>query len=495
MSAQQRLAEDIFSFQADPLGFILYAFPWGKKNTPLERFPEGPDQWHRDMFTSLAKHTLANLTRLDLKQSLKPYYDATASGHGIGKSACVSWVILWLMSTRRHCRGVVTANTKDQLEDKTWAELAKWHNMAINRDWFKWTATKFYCTLETGGEKNWCFDAATWSEENTEAFAGLHNASSAVCVIMDEASSIPDKIWEVGEGAMSDGEGFWFAFGNPTRNTGRFRQCFGKFRDRWNTRHVDSRTVRITNKEKLAEDIKLYGEDSDYTRVRIKGQFPRGGSNQFISSDLVEGAQTREVVSDVYAPLMMGIDIARFGTAKTVIRFRQGKDARSHPVYKYRGLDNMQAAYRIAELIDKHNPDAVCIDEGAATGTIDRLRELKYKVHAIQFGSTADNPTYYNTRSEIWGRMRDWLVEGCIDGDQELFDDLIGPEYKFAGKDGSAIMLEAKQEMERRGLASPDDGDALALTFAVRVARRDLRTTLKNSARRVAKDLNYDIFG
>src|ERR1039458_1186404 len=79
----------------------------------------------------------------------------------------------------------------------------------------------------------------------------------------------------------------WLAFGNPTQNTGRFRECFGKFKHRWKTFQIDSRTVEGTNKEQINKWIDDYGEDSDFVRVRVRGEFPRAGSSQFIASDVV----------------------------------------------------------------------------------------------------------------------------------------------------------------------------------------------------------------
>lgn len=491
---EQKLAIDIFSYYDDPLGFVLYAFPWGKKGSVLENFPDGPDQWHIEMFQSISRHVIQNQTRKEMGQEMLPYKDATASGHGIGKSACVSWLILWLMSTRRYARGVVTANTSNQLEEKTWAELAKWHNLSINKHWFKWTATKIYSVLYPDGEKNWKFDCVPWSEERTEAFAGLHNASSSAVMIFDEASAIPDKIWEVSEGAMTDGEPFWFAFGNPTKNTGRFRECFGKFRHRWVTRHVDSRSVRITNKELLNGWIDDYGEDSDFCRVRIKGQFPRAGDKQFIPVDMVEEAQKRETTYDPGSPLIMGVDVARYGDDASVIRFRQGLDAKSIPAKKFQNIDATDLADRIAECIDKYKPDAVALDSGGGGAQVhDILKRMGYDTRIINFGESAGDASHCaNKRAQMWYDMKDWLPMGAIDEDQELYDDLIGPEYKFDKK--QRYLLESKDDMRKRGLASPDNGDALALTFAFPVARKDLRVSRRGRRQMVANDLDYDMF-
>jgi hypothetical protein len=499
---EQQLATDMFAFFDDPLSFVLYTFPWGKKGTVLEHFPEGPDQWHVDMFTSMSKHIRENMVRQKMGQDMIPYKDATASGHGIGKSACVAWVILWLMSTRRYTRGVVTANTGNQLEEKTWPELAKWHNLAINKHWFKWTATKFYCVLYPDGEKNWKFDCVPWSEERTEAFAGLHNASGSAVMIFDEASAIPDVIWEVSEGAMTDGEPFWFAFGNPTRNTGRFRECFGKFRHRWETRHVDSRSVRITNKKFLQDLIDDYGEDSDFCRVRVKGQFPRAGDKQFFPIDMIETAQGRtigreegQVFSDPGAPLILGVDVARFGGDKCVLRFRQGLDGQSIKPLKYVDIEATDLADRIAEAIDKFRPDAVNIDSGGGGAQVhDILKRMGYQTRLVNFGTPEPSDSHCaNKRSLMYHDVREWLKMGAIDKDQDLYDDLIGPEYKFDKH--QRYLIESKDDMRKRGLASQDDLDAFALTFAFPIARKDMRTSRRARGRvMTAQGMDYDVF-
>jgi hypothetical protein len=238
--------------------------------------------------------------------------------------------------------------------------------------------------------------------------------------------------------------------------------------------------------------VEQYGIDSDTVRVEVLGQFPAQGNKQFISNTLVSGAQARTLEKDPYAPLVMGVDIARYGDDSTVFRFRQGRDARSIAPVRFKNRDNMYVANEIARWIDTVNPDAVNIDAGNGTGVIDRLRERKYKVHEVWFGSDAESPEWANKRTEMWAKMRDWLGGGIIDGDPRLFGDLTSPEYDYFGKAKDKIMLESKESLKAKGFRSPDDGDALALTFATRVARRDIRASTANRAR-IAKDVDYPL--
>jgi hypothetical protein len=470
---QSKVVEDVGKFHADPLAFVLYAFPWGSGELSDH---VGPDDWQRDTLTKIRDGLLTADEALRL---------AIASGHGIGKSALVAWLILWAMSTHEDTRGVVTANTDTQLRTKTWPELAKWNRLAITSFMFEVTATAIFSRQE-GHEKNWRIDLVPWSERNVEAFAGLHNKGKRILLIFDEASAIPDIIWETAEGAMTD-EGtqiIWFVAGNPTRNTGRFRECFGRYRHRWTTMQIDSRTARMANKKQLQQWVDDYGEDSDFVRVRVRGVFPRAGNAQFIPSDITEAAQKRETFDDLGAPVVIGVDVARFGSDESVIRVRVGRDARTIKPRKFRGVDTMQLAAYVVEDITKYSPDAVFIDgNGVGGGVVDRLRSLGYRVTEVQFGAKAANVLdYVNKRAECWGRMKSWLSdEGAIDPhDLDLATDLTAVEYGYDSN--NRLQLEKKEDMAKRGLASPDNGDALALTFAEQVSRRDTRHAIARRA-------------
>ena len=300
-------------------------------------------------------------------------------------------VVDWAMSTCAETRCVVTANTEGQLRTKTWPEIGKWTRMLENADWWRVPAMSMY---EAEHEKSWRADAIPWSENNTEAFAGLHNEGKRVLLVFDEASPISDKVWEVAEGALTDKdtEIIWLAFGNPTRNTGRFRECFGKYRHLWRTMQIDSRTVEGTNRAYLDELVETYGEDSDIVRVRVRGQFPAQAVSQFISSEAVDMARTRRLQSfDAGAPLVLGVDISRFGDDQSVIRGRKGRDGRIIPPIKWRGMDTVFSAGKIAEAINKYQPDAVFIDGGGVGGgVIDLLKAQNYRVTEVNFGAAAN---------------------------------------------------------------------------------------------------------
>lgn len=484
---ERELIDLVGRFTLDPLGFAEIAFPWGNGELAGRELRD----WQRETLGEVGRHVSGGGSVEGALQL------ATASGHGIGKSALVSIVIMWAMSTHPDTRGVVTANTEKQLTTKTWPELAKWHRLCITKHWFTYTATAIHAA-DPEHEKTWRMDAIPWSLNNTEAFAGLHNEGKRILVVFDEASAIPDQIWEVTEGALTDAntEIVWLAFGNPTRNTGRFRECFGRLRHRWVGRQIDSRTVDGTNKEQMAKWVEDYGEDSDFVRVRVRGVFPRAGVSQFIDSETVENAKARKLeMKDQGAAFVLGVDIARFGDDQSVIRGRQGRDGQSFKPIKWRGMDTVFSAGKVAEAIDKFQPDAVFIDGGGVGGgVVDILKSRSYRVVEINFGSTAkDENKYANKRAEMWGSARDWLKTGAIDSDPQFADDLVGPEYGF-DKDGR-ILLEKKEDMKKRGLPSPDDADAFVLTFAQPVQRRDMPTSQIHNRGRVAAGVDYNPFG
>lgn len=517
------LASDMGGFFHDPLGFVHYAFAWGQGD--LKGQP-GPDVWQsallRDIGDFFRERENADSVSPSPLQTAEPFSGmemrgvrplagegsgeaadpgsgrshtrllapalraAVASGHGAGKTALVSWLILWAMSTRPHLAGAVTANTGAQLADKTWRELALWHKRAVNAHWFRWTSARF---CQADHPETWFVSAVPWSRERPEAFAGLH--AEHTLLIFDEASAIDDAIWETAEGSLTTPGAVWLAFGNPTRNSGRFFECFHRFRHRWLTRRVDSREARMAHAEQLQQWIEDYGEDSDFVRVRVRGLFPRSGGNQLVAAGLVEAAVARKLPVGEYAgaPKVLGVDVARFGDDKSSLIRRQGLLA-SGP-RSFHGLDLMTFAGIVAEEIDRWRPDAVYVDQGGmGAGVVDRLRQLgKRRVYGVDFGGTAEAPeTYHNKRAEMWCRMRDWLRQGALPPDSpELLGDLTGPEYGFSGDKGR-IILEKKQDMKKRGLASPDCGDALALTFAGPARRGlNLHPSLRRRARKGAR--------
>lgn len=460
--------DEVLRYQHDPLGYVRCMYPWGEPGTDLAGHP-GPRAWQAELLGVIGKHLSDPATRC------KPLRIAVSSGHGIGKSAFISMLTQWAQSTMPDARTVITANTDNQLRTKTWPEVSKWFRLAFNAAWWKPTATSVH-SADSDAEKSWRADATPWSENNTEAFAGLHNEGKRIVLIMDEASAIADAVWTVAEGALTDEntEIIWVAFGNPTRNTGRFRECFRRFRHLWVTRQIDSRTVEGTNKEYLDELVATYGEDSDVVKVRVRGVFPAMSAKQFISTTDVDAALGRVLRPEQYnfAPKILTVDPAWEGDDELVIGLRQGLAFQILRTIAKNDND-MQIASLVAQLEDEHQADAVFIDGGYGTGIISAGRTLQRNWQIVWFGGASSAEGYLNKRAQMWGDLKAWLkAGGAIPNDQVLYQDLIGPETlpRLDGK----IQLESKKAMKDRGLPSPGRGDALALSFAYPVAKRSV---------------------
>lgn len=464
---EEALLDWLASVANDPLAFTLGAYEWGQGD--LAKF-DGPDDWSRDLMEDIRRGLV------DLNSAIQI---ATASGHGIGKSATVAWLIMWAFCTYPDMIGVITANTETQLKTKTWAELGRWFNRCwFARERFNLAATSL-SSKDPSRAQTWRIDMIPWSEKNPTAFAGLHNQGKRILLIFDEASEIPDIIWETAEGALTDADTqiMWLVFGNPTRNSGRFKDCFagGLHHKFWTCRQIDSRTVKVTNKVRLQMWIETYGEDSDFVRIRVLGQFPRRGEMEFFSLEDIDAAMTREVpYTGRETPLAIGVDVARFGINNSVIFPRKGRDARTLERKCFNGISTVELSNRVFESWLAWRPDGIFIDEGGVGGgVVDQCREKRLYVTGVQFGGRDDitgiyfnnsGEKYANKRAAMYGAVREWLKIGALPNDQSLKTAMLAIRYTFTKKD--EILLTSKDDL----LADNpqlllDDLDALALTF------------------------------
>lgn len=464
-----------------PLTFVMFAFPWGEKGTPLAD-QAGPRRWQRRVLRKIENH-IKEGRAINLPKLLRL---ARASGRGIGKSALVAWLVLWFLTTRIGATCIISANSENQLRSITFAEISKWLTMSINSHWFDlvglkvnpagWLADLVRVQLQKGTEY-WGAEGKLWSAENPDAYAGPHN-HDGMLVIFDEASGIPDAIWAVAGGFFTEPtfNRFWLAFSQGRRNSGHFFEIFGKKRDFWDGEQIDARNVEGTDPAVYDEIIQEYGEDSDEARVEVYGMFPDDDDIIFIGNALINKAINRKITDDKTAPITLGTDPSRNGTDKFSIVIRQGRK-----IIKIRRfsiadseIGTMEGVGHIIDAINEFDTDAGAIDEGGLGGPIyDRLKELGYgdRIKPVNFAWSARNKKRWgNKRAEMWGDMKKWLQIGSIPDDKILRADLSGPQKK---PDSRGVMfLESKKDMRKRGLASPDAADALALTFATNPAPR-----------------------
>ena len=239
---------------------------------------------------------------------------------------------------------------------------------------------------------------------------------------------------------------------------------------------MDSRDVGISDKEQIARWAADYSKDGYFFCTRVRGLFPSAGSAQFIATDLVEAAMAREVQSLPNDPLVLGVDVARFGEDSSVLFPRRGMDARSIAPIEVHGLDTVRVEELILNFCLDHKVDMIFVDDSGAGGAVvDHLMRHNLPVEGVAFGGrsigNASRVNYANKRAEMWGAVKDRLPYLALPNSVDLRDQLIGPEFKFNLK--GEIQLEKKEDMRKRGLASPDIADALSLTFARPVFPRD----------------------
>lgn len=463
---ESQLVDELGAYTHDPLGFSEYAFDW-QDGELLQSV--GPRTWQAEILKYIGDWLGNPETRY------QPCQIAVASGHGIGKTALISMLLSWGLTTCEDARATITANTKAQLDTKTVPEVTKWFRRAINSHWFDVAATSIRIK-DAKSAKTWRADFTPWSEQNPDAFAGLHNNGKRILLVFDEASGIPPVIWETAEGAMTDEdcEIIWVAFGNPLRKEGRFYDCFGKHKHRWKTFQIDARNVEGTNKAQIAKWREDWGEDSDFFKVRVRGEFPSSSSSQFIDSDMVAAARKYKAQGFEQLPKVLSVDVARFGDDQTVMGWRQGR--KFAILKKFRGLDTVQVAERVIQFYREAQYSAIVVDgDGLGAGVVDQIKHRGFGKNLFEFHGAEkanDFSKYSNRRTEIWGEMRDWLKHGAeIPDEAEIETDLCGPDYYF--NKANQIQLESKDDMKARGLASPDVGDCLAMTFAVTLKKQD----------------------
>jgi len=332
--------------------------------------------------------------------------------------------------------------------------------LAINSHWFTRTATK----LSHITDDAWVCHAIPNNPEKPEAISGSH--AKNMMVIIDEASAIDYRIYEALYGAMSTAGAIWLTFGNGTRNTGPFFDSFHGQRHRWNTRHIDGRDCKLTNKELIQQFIDDYGIDSDIVKVRWLGEFPNASDDVLIPAQAVEDAAMRDLGPVHYSnyPVVFGIDVARSGTDESVVLRRQGPKVQI--LGRFMLDDLMELVNKIVKLAAAQRPDHMFVDEtGLGAGVYDRLKELGFPVTGVNFATKAvDKRSYAQTRSELWGNMKEWVVgEVDLPNDRDLITQLKQQPYGYNEK--MQIQLLSKKHMKAQGMSSPDIADALAVTF------------------------------
>ncbi len=385
------------------------------------------------------------------------------AGHGVGKSTACSWALIWFMLTRFPQKSVLTAPTAGQLFDALFSEVKRWINALP--EFLKENIEVFSdrIVLKAAPESSF-MSARTSSAERPEALAGVH--SENVLLICDEASAIPEPVFESAAGSMSGHSATTVLIGNPTRNTGLFFRTHHQLKSDWQTMHVSCLDNPLVSADFVQQIKATYGETSNAFRVRVLGEFSLREDDVLIAAELVDSAMTRDIALARNEPIIYGLDVARFGDDRTVLVKRQGQVVTE--VKSWTGADLMETTGRVVHEAGIDNPAEICVDSiGLGSGVADRLRELGLNVRDVNVSeSSAMNPQAARLRDELWIAVRDWLTQRTckLPQNDELRAELCSPTYAFTST--GKIKVEGKSDLKRRGMRSPDIADALCLTFA-----------------------------
>jgi len=412
-----------------------------------------PDNWQAEMMTAVAK----GHRRISIR-----------SGHGVGKSTAVSWLAIWYILTRYHAKIVVTAPTSAQLYDALFAEIKRWVKELppMLNELLEVKAERI--ELKQFPQENF-ISARTSRAEQPEALQGIH--AENVLLIADEASGVPEAVFEAAAGSMSGHSATTILLGNPVRSSGFFYDTHTRLANEWWTRKVSCVDSPRVSEAYVKEMASRYGEESNAFRIRVLGEFPRSDDDTVIPMELLELAVQRDVQPTKFSPLVWGLDVARFGSDKSALCKRQGNTV-PEPVRVWANLDLMQLTGAVVAeweaLIPSERPTEILVDSiGLGAGVVDRLRELGLPARGINVSeSPAMGLTYRNLRAELWHKAKAWLEKrDCrIPKDEKLIAELATVRYSFTSN--GKIQIESKDEIRKRGLSSPDLADAFVLTFA-----------------------------
>ena len=418
-----------------------------------------PTEYQKEVMNDVAKYSMITVK----------------SGHGVGKSALESWIIWWYISTRPYPKILCTAPTKHQLHDILWAEVSKWRRNSKGLvEEFEWTSEKIYLK---GSQEEWFAIART--SNKPDALQGTH--AEHVLIIIDEASGVPDIVFEPVLGSLSTKDAKLLMCGNPTQLSGFFYDSHNSKASMYRRHTIDGSKSERVDKEYVKTIIDMFGVDSDVYRVRVAGEFPKANPDSFIGRNLI---RVLNAFPTQVSSIDLGVDVARFGDDESVVAesYNKSKIPKLH-IFKHN--DTMKLTGQIVNIIKGLNmkyPTIVVrvkIDcDGLGVGVYDRLREvisntsgLKAIAVECHFGAKGgkvnhNEPIEYKISTGVmWGNIRSKFLNEQLEivNDEELISQLTNRKY-FIESDGK-IGLERKEDMKKRGVHSPDRADAVALAL------------------------------
>jgi len=413
---------------------------------------------------------------------------AVKSGNGLGKGFSAAVAVLWFLYTHDPAIVLTTAPTFRQVRHLLWRQIHSLHRRAADELGGKLLDTRW----ELGEDRY----AMGLSADSADQFQGFHSPN--LLVVVDEAEGVSDFIYEAVEAVMTSAGSRLLLIGNPTTASGIFRRAFHEERSihhcitisALDSPNVQSGRVIIpglTTGRWVEERGRIWGENNPLYRSRVLGQFPDLADNSLIRLSDIEAAVQRwqevqlatsagAMASPPEGDVVIGVDVARYGSDHSIILRRRGN--RVEEIRAFNGLDTMEMAGVVAAVIREQQPNQTCVDEvGIGAGVVDRLRELGLGVHGVNVARPArDKAVFGNLRAEGFWRVRELFATGeiAIPPDQQLMGELAALTYKYDSQ--GCLLMESKEDLRRRGVASPDRADALMLAFVIPLSRPTLWT-------------------
>jgi phage terminase large subunit len=446
---QNPFAAIVLAYHSNRVGFVKHILGVEKLET-----------WQEEELRALD----TGCTRLSVK-----------SGHGVGKTCWLAWIIIHFLMTRMPAKVAVTAPSATQLFDGLAAEVKMWIKTMEARHTFLTgvlNATSDHVYFAAAPERTF-LTYRTSRKESPEALQGVH--SEHVLLIGEEASGIHDPVFEAAGGSMSTKGAITVLAGNPTRGNGFFYQTHTNpaLAKIWRRRTVSGFDSSRVTRDYIEEE-RAFGDQSNRWRIRVLGEFPEGDDDTLVQRAHVEAAVRRKIDHrGLNSAVYWGVDVARSLTGdKSSLAKRRGP-LWLEPVKRWQCNNLMTlTGYIVNEYNktpDREKPEAIFVDViGLGAGVVDRLQELGLPAVGINVGEASSvMSTAVRLRDELWCHVRDWFAAlNCsAPDDKETIDEICAITVTFtsAGK----TKIESKDEMRTRMCgASPDGGDAFMLTFA-----------------------------
>ena len=410
---------------------------------------------------------------------------AVKSGHGVGKSAASAMAVFWFLICRDHAQIIITAPSKSQVELALWARISElWNSLnPVFKQFFKKQSNRIYYKSD---KENWYVVAKTSNKEKPESMQGPH--ADNLMYILDEASAVPDEIYVAVYGSLTGKNNYLLLLSNPTRMSGEFYDAFRSSGSDFKKFTFNSEESELVSEVSRARWAK-FGKKSNEYRVRVLGQFPNQEAGTLIPWEWVNAAADRYkaqiILNEAFEDedtgitsnmldintneIIWGLDIGAGGDL-SVLAKRRGNVLYEIKTFDFSDTMELCGAIGIEykQTPQEYKPVNINCDEGGVgKGPVDRMKELKLPVTAVNSAWASTQPEHYlNVRAEMWCAASDWFRddEPMIVDNKKLIEQIT--TMRTVPHSRGVVQMEKKEVYKKRHKGeSPDEADACCLTL------------------------------